>query len=49
MKRIKCYVGVPVEFAGATMEVPEEVHMDRLHNPQFVTLGTVCTALGAKF
>ena len=48
-KRIKCYVGVPVEFAGVTMEVPEEVHMDRLHNPQFITLGAVCTALGAKF
>ena len=49
MKRIRCYVGVPVQFAGATMEVPEEVHMDRLNNPQFVTLATVCTALGAKF
>ena len=31
------------------MEVLEEAHMDRLNNPQFVTLGTVCTALGAKF
>jgi|SRR5208282_4689538 len=49
MKRIRCYVGVPVQFAGATMEVPEEVHMDRLNNPQFVTLAAVCTALGAKF
>ncbi|WP_292370857.1 50S ribosomal protein L13 [Methanoregula sp. UBA64] len=48
-KRIKCYVGVPAEFANAKMEVPEEVHMDRLNNPQFVTLGAVSTALGAKF
>jgi large subunit ribosomal protein L13 len=31
------------------MEVPEEVHMNRLNNPQFVTLGAVCMALGAKF
>jgi large subunit ribosomal protein L13 len=49
MKRIRCYVGVPVQFAGAEMEVPDEVHMDRLNNPQFVTLAAVCTALGAKF
>ncbi len=48
-KRIKCYVGVPAEFANAKMEVPEEVHMDRLNNPQFVTLAAVSTALGAKF
>ena len=49
MKRIKCYVGVPVALVGIEMEVLEEAHMDRLNNPQFVTLGTVCTALGAKF
>jgi ribosomal protein L13, archaeal/eukaryotic len=48
-KRIKCYVGVPAEFANAKMEVPEEVHMDRLNNPQFVTLAAVSMALGAKF
>lgn len=48
-KRIKCYVGVPAEFANAKMEVPEEVHMDRLNTPQFVTLAAVSTALGAKF
>ena len=48
-RRIKCYVGVPVEFAGKEMEVPEEAHMNRLNNPQFVTLGTVSTFLGAKF
>ena len=49
MKSIKCYVGVPAEFASAKMEVPEEVHMNRLNNPQFITLAAVCTALGAKF
>jgi len=48
-RHIKCYVGVPAEFADAKMEVPEEVHMDRLNNPQFVTLAAVSTALGAKF
>lgn len=49
MKRIKCYVGIPSEFVGKEMEVPEEAHMNRLNNPQFVTLGAVCTFLGAKF
>jgi large subunit ribosomal protein L13 len=49
MKRIKCYVGVPVALVGKEMEVLEEAHMDRLNNPQFVTLGAVCTSLGAKF
>ena len=48
-KRIKCYVGVPVDFVGKEMEVPEAAHMDRLNNPSFVTLGAVCTFLGAKF
>lgn len=49
MKRIRCYVGVPAEFAEMEMEVPEEVHMNRLNNPNHVTLAAVCTFLGAKF
>ncbi len=48
-KNIKAYVGVPAEFAGAAMEQPEEVHMNRLNNPNHVTLGAVCIFLGAKF
>ena len=48
-KRIKCYVGIPAEFVGKEMEVPEEAHMNRMNNPQFVTLGAVSTFLGAKF
>jgi large subunit ribosomal protein L13 len=49
MKRIKCYVGVPVGFVGREMEVLEDAHMNRLNNPAYVTLGAVCTFLGAKF
>ena len=49
MKNIKCYVGVPTEFVGKEMEVPEEAHMNRLNNPNHVTLAAVCTFLGAKF
>jgi large subunit ribosomal protein L13 len=48
-KNIKAYVGIPVEFAGKDMEVPEEVHINRLNNPNYVTLGAVSTFLGAKF
>ena len=48
-KRIKTYVGVPVEFAGKEMEVLEAAHMNRLNNPNHITLGAVCTFLGAKF
>ena len=48
-KRIKTYVGVPVEFAGKEMEVLEEAHMNRLNNQNHITLGAVCTFLGAKF
>lgn len=49
MKRIKCYVGVPAGFVGKDMEVIDEAHMNRLNNPAYVTLGAVCTFLGAKF
>ncbi len=49
MKSIKTYVGIPVEFAGKEMEVLEDAHMNRLNNPAHITLGAVCTFLGAKF
>ena len=48
-KNIKAYVGIPVEFAGKDMEVPEEVLINRLNNPNYITLGAVSTFLGAKF
>ena len=49
MKCIMCYVGIPVELVGKEMEQPEEAHMNRLNNPNHVTLGAVSTFLGAKF
>ncbi len=49
LKRVKCYVGVPMEFAGEPMEILEEAHLNRLSGPGFVTLGAVSTYLGAKF
>jgi large subunit ribosomal protein L13 len=49
LKRVKIYVGVPGELSGTEMESLEEAHIDRLNNPQFVTLAAVSTFLGAKF
>ena len=49
MRRIKCYVGVPAGLVGMEMEVPEEAHMNRLNNPNHITLGAVSIFLGAKF
>lgn len=49
LKRIRVYVGVPGEFDGKDMESLEEAHIDRLNNPQYVTLGTVSSLLGSKY
>ncbi len=48
-KRIKVYVGVPVDLAGSPMETLEEARMDRLNTPKTVTVGAVSTFLGAKY
>ena len=49
LKRIRVYVGVPEEFGGKEMESLEEAHIDRLNNPQYVTLGTVSSFLGSRY
>jgi large subunit ribosomal protein L13 len=49
LKRVKAYVGVPVEFQGKELESIEEANMNRLNNAQYVTLGAVSTFLGAKY
>ncbi|HEU17482.1 MAG TPA: 50S ribosomal protein L13 [Methanolinea sp.] len=49
LKRIRVYVGVPEELDGKEMESLEEAHIDRLNNPQYVTLGTVSSFLGSKY
>lgn len=48
-KRVRVYVGVPVELVGSEREVLEEAHMNRLNTPKFVTVGAVSTFLGAKY
>jgi large subunit ribosomal protein L13 len=48
-RRVRVYVGVPVEFVESSREVLEEAHMNRLNTPKFVTVGAVSTFLGAKY
>jgi large subunit ribosomal protein L13 len=48
-KRVRVYVGVPVEFAGSEREILEDAHMNRLNTPKFVTVGAVSSFLGAKY
>jgi len=48
-RRVRVYVGIPVEFVGSEREVLEDAHMNRLNNPKFVTVGAVSTFLGAKY
>jgi large subunit ribosomal protein L13 len=49
LKRVKVYVGVPVDFSGSEREQPEEAHINRLNTPKMVTVGAVSTFLGAKY
>ncbi len=48
-RRVRVYVGIPVEFVGSEREVLEDAHMNRLNTPKFVTVGAVSTFLGAKY
>ncbi|MCX6694049.1 MAG: 50S ribosomal protein L13 [Methanomicrobiales archaeon] len=49
LKRVRVYVGVPVEFIALEMESPEEAHSSRLNSARYVTLDAVSSNLGAKF
>ncbi|KUK63062.1 50S ribosomal protein L13 [Methanoculleus sp.] len=48
-KRIKTYVGVPMELVGIETETLEGAHIDRLSSPKYITIGTISTNLGAKY
>jgi len=48
-KRIKTYVGVPVELVGKETETLEVAHIDRLSRPRYITVGAISTNLGAKY
>ncbi|MBN1166662.1 MAG: 50S ribosomal protein L13 [Methanospirillaceae archaeon] len=49
LKRVKVYVGIPYEFQGQVTETIEGVHKNTLNNPNYVTLASVSSFLGAKF
>lgn len=48
-KRIKTYVGVPMEFVGMETETLEMAHIDRLGSTRYVTVGAISSNLGAKY
>lgn len=48
-KRIKVYVGIPTELAGAENEALEAAHVNRLSSSRYVTVGAISTNLGAKY
>ena len=48
-KKIKVYVGIPYEFAGAETETLEQAHLDRLSSSRYITIGSISTSLGAKY
>lgn len=49
LKRVKAYVGVPVEFRESRMETLEEAHVSRLSSPRYVSLGSISSFLGCTF
>jgi large subunit ribosomal protein L13 len=44
-KRLKCYIGVPKEFTGATFE---KIQTAEKHPADFMTLQEIAQFLGAK-
>lgn len=48
-KRVKTYVGVPMELVGIETETLEVAHIDRLSSPKYITIGAISTNLGAKY
>lgn len=49
LKRVKAYVGVPVEFRESQMETLDEAHVSRLSAPRYMTLGSISSFLGGTF
>ena len=48
-KRVRVYVGVPVEFIDSEFEIIESAHVESLSTPKYVRIGTISETLGAKF
>ncbi|MBP2132103.1 large subunit ribosomal protein L13 [Methanomicrobium sp. W14] len=49
LKLIRVYVGTPVQFADAEVEIIESAHVDGMSTPKYVTVGAVSKNLGGKF
>ncbi|MBR9676452.1 50S ribosomal protein L13 [Candidatus Woesearchaeota archaeon] len=48
LKRVKCYVGVPEEYAGKDAIKYEAAHLDKLSTTKYVRLGEISKLIGGK-
>lgn len=47
-KRVKCYIGIPVELEGQKIETIDEADVKKLKNLDYQTIGEISKKLGAK-
>lgn len=47
-RRIKCFRGVPEEFAGQEQIILKESSVDKLPSLKYITIGELCRSLGGK-
>ncbi len=47
-KRVKCYIGVPVQLQNKKFETLKEANVSRLATVNYVTIGEISKHLGAK-
>ena len=48
LNRIKCYIGVPVQFKNQKFETIKESNVSRLATTNYLTVGEISRHLGAK-
>ncbi|MBI2548521.1 50S ribosomal protein L13 [Candidatus Woesearchaeota archaeon] len=47
-KKVKCYVGVPEQFAQVEKETVTRAHVSKLSNIHYLSIERICQLLGAK-
>jgi len=49
LKRIKCYIGLPLEFKDAKLESLENAHVKKIPNLKYIAVEEICKILGGKW
>ena len=47
-KRVKCYIGIPKEYANKKYEAIEDANIKNLSTPYHIKIGTISTLLGKE-